>query len=183
MKRTSYCCCTKLYEIAVRRCTKCCTKSVFKTLREGVLAASSFENKGFQTCAGVRSGLYFLPHGESTSFTSMGSLVRVQLSPPLGSPCRSRASTFFALRHHRRRVYFFQGSPWRREQLGPPFRSHGRLAQLPENRGGFVVESGKKASPKRCSGDALNLNYFRFSCSSRDRQTGRCHSAVTIIYA
>ena len=47
----------------------------------------------------------------------------------------------------------------------------------------LLVESGKKASPKRCSGDALNLNYFRFSCSSRDRQTGRCHSAVTIIYA
>ena len=109
-------------------------------------------------------------------------LVRVQLSPPLGSPCRSRASTFFALRHHRRGVYFFQGSPWRREQLGPPFRSHGRLAQLPENRGGFVGGIRKKASPKRCSCDALNLNYFRFSCSSRDRQTGRCHSAVTIIY-
>ena len=30
----------------------------------------------------------------------------------------------------------------------------------------LLVESGKKASPKRCSGDALNLNYFRFSCSS-----------------
>jgi len=77
-------------------------------------------------------------HSESTSFTSMGSLVRVQLSPPLGSPCRSRASTFLSPRHHRRGVHFFQGSPRRRERLGPPFRSHGRLAQLPENRGGFV---------------------------------------------
>ena len=47
----------------------------------------------------------------------------------------------------------------------------------------LLVESGKKASQKRCSGDALNLNYFRFSCSSRDRQTGRCHSTVTINYA
>jgi hypothetical protein len=25
----------------------------------------------------------------------------------------------------------------------------------------LLVESGKKASPKRCSGDALNLNNFR----------------------
>ena len=64
--------CTKLYEIAVRRCMKCCTKSVFKPLREGILTAGPFENKGFRTCAGVRSGLYFLPHGESTSFTSTG---------------------------------------------------------------------------------------------------------------
>ena len=93
---------------------------------------------------GFQNGLMFQPHPESTSFTSMGSLVRVQLSPPLASPCRSRASTFFALRHHRRGVYFFQGSPWRREQLGPPFRSHGRLAQLPENRGGFVGGIRKK---------------------------------------
>ena len=31
---------------------------------------------------------------QSTSFTSMGSLVRVQLSPPLRSPCGSRASFF-----------------------------------------------------------------------------------------
>ena len=62
--------CTKLYEIAVRRCTKCCTKSVFKTLREGILAAGPFENKGFRTCAGVRSGLYFLPHGESIVVTT-----------------------------------------------------------------------------------------------------------------
>ena len=44
--------------------------------------ADPFENKGFRDYAGVRNGLYFLPHGESTSFTSMGSLVRVQLSPP-----------------------------------------------------------------------------------------------------
>ena len=27
--------------------------------------ADSFENKGFWACAGVRSGLYFLPHGEN----------------------------------------------------------------------------------------------------------------------
>ena len=64
--------CTKLYEIAVRNCTKCCTKSVFKTLIEDILAADPFENKGFLAYAGVRSGLYFLPHGESTSFTSWG---------------------------------------------------------------------------------------------------------------
>ncbi len=37
-----------------------------------------------------------------------------------------------------------QASPWRREQLGPPFRSHARLAQLPENRGGFVGGIRKK---------------------------------------
>ena len=60
--------CTKLYEIAVRRCMKCCTKSVFKPLREGILTAGPFENKGFRTCAGVRSGLYFLPHGEDELF-------------------------------------------------------------------------------------------------------------------
>ena len=47
-------------------------------------------------------------------------------------------STFFALRHHRRGVHYFQGSPRRCEQLAPPFRSHGRLAQLPGNRGGSV---------------------------------------------
>ena len=64
--------CTKLYELAVRRCTMCCTKSVFKILSEDVLVAASFENKGFRAYASVRNGLYFLPHGESTSFTSMG---------------------------------------------------------------------------------------------------------------
>jgi len=53
-----YSSCTKLYEIAVRRCTKCCTKSVFKTLIEDILAADPFENKGFLAYAGVRSGLY-----------------------------------------------------------------------------------------------------------------------------
>ena len=31
-----------------------------------------------------------------------------------------------------------RGSLRRRERLEPPFRSHGRLAQLPENRGGLV---------------------------------------------
>ena len=34
---------------------------------------------------GFQNGLMFQPHPESTSFTSMGSLVRVQLSPPLGA--------------------------------------------------------------------------------------------------
>ena len=63
-----YSSCTKLYEIAVRRCMKCCTKSVFKPLREGILTAGPFENKGFRTCAGVRSGLYFLPHGEGNLY-------------------------------------------------------------------------------------------------------------------
>ena len=96
MKRTSYCCCTKLYEIAVRRCTKACTKSFFESYRSGAQFADPFENKGSRNCTGVRSRLYFLPHGQSTSFTSMGSLVRVQLSPPLGSPCRSRTSTFLS---------------------------------------------------------------------------------------
>ena len=90
--------------------------------------------KRFSRCTGTKVRLV----RQSTSFTSMGSLVRVQLSPPLGSPCRSRASTFLSPRHHRRGVHFFQGSPRRRERLGPPFRSHGRLAQLPENRGGSV---------------------------------------------
>ena len=33
---------------------------------------------------------------ESTSFTSMGSLVRVQLSPPQRSPCKSRAVIFLS---------------------------------------------------------------------------------------
>ena len=31
-----------------------------------------------------------------------------------------------------------KGLPRRRERLRPPFRSHGRLAQLPENRSSFV---------------------------------------------
>ncbi|MCR4876337.1 MAG: hypothetical protein K5922_04125, partial [Clostridiales bacterium] len=54
-------------------------------------------------------------------------------------------TTFSRVFHfHRRGVYFFQGSPWRRERLEPPFRSHGRLAQLPENRGGFVGGIRKK---------------------------------------
>ena len=88
--------------------------------------------------AALQNRLMFQPHSESTSFTSMGSLVRVQLSPPQRSPCKSRAAFFFAPRPHRRGVHFFQGSPRRRERLGPPFRSHGRLAQLLENRGGFV---------------------------------------------
>ena len=47
--------------------------------------------------AALQNGLMFQPHSESTSFTSMGSLVRVQLSPPQRSPCKSRACFFFAL--------------------------------------------------------------------------------------
>ena len=110
-------------------------------------------------------------------------LVRVQLSPPLGSPCRSRASTFFALRHHRRGFSFFKVHLGDVNSSG--HHSVHTVVWLSCRKIGvaLLVESGKKASPKRCSGDALNLNYFRFSCSSRDRQTGRCHSAVTIIYA
>ena len=46
---------------------------------------------------GFQNGLMFQPHPESTSFTSMGSLVRVQLSPPSASPCRSRACFFLLI--------------------------------------------------------------------------------------
>jgi hypothetical protein len=37
--------------------------------------------------------------------------------------------------------HFNDGIPLRCERLGSPFCSHGRLAQLPENRGGSVGES------------------------------------------
>ena len=47
--------------------------------------------------AALQNGLMFQPHSESTSFTSMGSLVRVQLSPPSASPCRSRACFFLSI--------------------------------------------------------------------------------------
>ena len=53
-------------------------------------------------------------------------------------PLKIKGCYFFSPRHHCRGVHFFQGSLRRRERLGPPFRSHGRLAQLPENRGGSV---------------------------------------------
>ena len=63
---------------------------------------------------------------------------RVQ-TPPLGSPVN-------------RGLPLFQGSRLRCEQLVPPFRSHGRLAQLPENRGGSVggiMEKGHHRSATR----------------------------------
>ena len=59
-------------------------------------------------------------------------------------PLQIKDFHFFIPRHHCRGVHFFQGSPRRRERLVPPFRSHGRLAQLPENRGGFVGGIMKK---------------------------------------
>ena len=51
-------------------------------------------------------------------------------------PLKIKGCNFLSPRHHCRGVRFFQGSLRRCERLVPPFRSHGRLAQLPENRGG-----------------------------------------------
>ena len=49
--------CTKLYEIAVRRCTKCCTKLEMRDLHESSIIAIAFENKGYRAFIGVRSRL------------------------------------------------------------------------------------------------------------------------------
>ena len=47
-------------------------------------------------------------------------------------PLKIKGCIFLSPRHHCRGVRFFQGSLRRCERLVPPFRSHGRLAQLPE---------------------------------------------------
>ena len=88
----------------------------------------------------------------------MGSLVRVQLSPPLGSPCRSRASTFLPLGITAEGCTFF------RVHLGD-VNSSGHhsvhtVVWLSCRKIGVarLVESlRRRASPMRCSGDALNL--------------------------
>ena len=46
--------------------------------------------------AALQNGLMFQPHSESTSFTSMGSLVRVQLSPPERKPLKINGFFFYA---------------------------------------------------------------------------------------
>ena len=47
--------------------------------------------------AALQNGLMFQPHSESTSFTSMGSLVRVQLSPPKRKPLKINGFFFLSL--------------------------------------------------------------------------------------
>ena len=49
--------------------------------------------------AALQNGLMFQPHSESTSFTSMGSLVRVQLSPL--PPVKKREGIFMPSRRFR----------------------------------------------------------------------------------
>ncbi len=100
----------------------------------------------------------------------MGSLVRVQLSPPLGSLCKSIVSAFLSPRHHRRGFAFF------RAHLGDVNNSSRRTVHtavwLSCRKIGVdcLMESRKRASPKCCSGDALNLINSRFSRSSIARQ-------------
>ena len=74
----------------------------------------------------------------------MGSLVRVQLSPPLASPCRSRACFFFLCQGVRLLGSFFFGLNKMLHQLSRVtvawLRWWSRMALLPESRRAQLLE-------------------------------------------